>query len=447
MNIFRTIAYRAIKLQRKCQRAVRYCSTSVWQEEKKSWWVNVIKTLNLTVRSFTNKQLQQRAGSLTYHTVLAVVPGLAMLFAIGRGFGFQNLLQSELFKFFPAQQEALKEAFTFVDGYLSQTSQGLFVGIGIVVLLWTLISLMGNVEDAFNYVWNVRKGRNFYRKITVYTTLFVLLPILMICSAGISIFMSNAVQESVRLDFLSPFLLKLLDYTPLFISWLIFTAAFWLIPNTKVKFKYALISGFVCGTAFYLLQWLFVSGQIYVAKYNAIYGSFAFLPLLLLWIYLSWMIAMIGVGLTYSMQNYVNYSYHDDIKHISGNYLDDVTLVTLAVIVNRFQNKQQPCSANMLTRFYNMPAELTAKVLNRLKDAKLISVLQSEEDDDRFQPAFNIDEMTVNSVRKALDSAGKSHFAKKVDTRFAHAIEQLHQLHQQQTLAGDLLIKDLLPNE
>ncbi|MBQ4138479.1 MAG: hypothetical protein II592_02915, partial [Muribaculaceae bacterium] len=136
-----------------------------------------------------------------------------------------------------------------------------------------------------------------------------------------------------------------------------------------------------------------------------------------------------------------------DIKHISGNYLDDVTLVTLAVIVNRFQNKQQPCSANMLTRFYNMPAELTAKVLNRLKDAKLISVLQSEEDDDRFQPAFNIDEMTVNSVRKALDSAGKSHFAKKVDTRFAHAIEQLHQLHQQQTLAGDLFVKDLLPNE
>ena len=254
MNIFRTIAYHAIKLKRKSQRAVRYCSTGVWQEEKKSWWVNVIKTLNLTVRSFTNKQLQQRAGSLTYHTVLAVVPGLAMLFAIGRGFGFQNLLQSELFKFFPAQQEALKEAFGFVDSYLSQASEGLFVGIGIVVLLWTLISLMGNVEDAFNYVWNVRKGRNFYRKITVYTTLFVLLPILMICSAGISIFMSNAVQDMVRIQFLSPFLLKLLDYMPLLISWLIFTAAFWLIPNTKVKFKYALISGFVCGTAFYLLQ-------------------------------------------------------------------------------------------------------------------------------------------------------------------------------------------------
>ena len=444
MNIFGQIAYRAIMLKRKCQRAVRYCSTGVWKEEKKSWWVNVIKTLNLTVRSFTNKQLQQRAGSLTYHTVLAVVPALAMLFAIGRGFGFQNLLQGELFKFFPAQQEALKEATSFVDSYLSQASEGLFVGIGIVVLLWTLISLMGNVEDAFNYVWNVRKGRNFYRKITVYTTLFVLLPVLMICSAGISIFMSNAVQDMVRIQFLSPFLLKLLDYTPLLISWLIFTAAFWLIPNTKVKFKYALISGVVCGTAFFLLQWLFVSGQIYVSKYNAIYGSFAFLPLLLLWIYLSWMIAMMGVGLTYSMQNYVNYSYHDDIKNISGNYLDDVTLVTLAVIVNRFQQKQKPCSAKMLTRVYNMPAELTTKVINRPKDAQLISVLQSEEDDDRYQPAFNVDEMTVNTVRRALDNAGQSRFAKKVDTRFASAIDQLRQLQKQQSLAGDLLIKDLL---
>ena len=188
-----------------------------------------------------------------------------------------------------------------------------------------------------------------------------------------------------------------------------------------------------------------MTGQIYVSKYNAIYGSFAFLPLLLLWIYLSWMIAMMGVGLTYSMQNYVNYSYHDDIKQISDNYLDDVTLVTLAVIVNRFQLKQQPCSANMLTKVYNMPAELTTKVINRLKDAQLISVLQSEEDDDRYQPAFNVDEMTVNSVRMALGTAGKSKFAKKVDTRFAHTIDQIRQLQKQQSQAGDLLVKDLLP--
>ncbi len=447
MKLLRAITYHAIKLKRKCQRAIRYCSTGVWKDEKKSWLTNVIKTINLTVRSFTNKQLQQRAGSLTYHTVLAVVPALAMLFAIGRGFGFQNLLQGELFKFFPAQQQALNEAFSFVDGYLAQASQGVFVGIGIVVLLWTLISLMGNVEDAFNYVWNVNKGRNFYRKITVYTTLFVLLPILIICSAGISIFMSNAVQEMVDIEFLSPVLLKILDYTPLFISWIIFSVAFWLIPNTKVKFKYALISGLICGTAFYLLQWLFVSGQIYVAKYNAIYGSFAFLPLLLLWIYLSWMIALIGVGLSYSMQNYVNYSFHDDIKNISGNYLDNVTLVTLAVIVKRFEYKQQPCSANMLTRFYNMPAELTAKVIERLKNAQLISVIQSEEDDDRYQPAFDIDLMTVNSVLNALGNAGKSKFAKKVDTRFAHAFDQVRQLKQRQSRTGDLLVKDLLPTE
>lgn len=447
MKLLRAITYHAIKLKRKCQRAIRYCSTGVWKDEKKLWLTNVIKTINLTVRSFTNKQLQQRAGSLTYHTVLAVVPALAMLFAIGRGFGFQNLLQGELFKFFPAQQQALNEAFSFVDGYLAQASQGVFVGIGIVVLLWTLISLMGNVEDAFNYVWNVNKGRNFYRKITVYTTLFVLLPILIICSAGISIFMSNAVQEMVDIEFLSPVLLKILDYTPLFISWIIFSVAFWLIPNTKVKFKYALISGLICGTAFYLLQWLFVSGQIYVAKYNAIYGSFAFLPLLLLWIYLSWMIALIGVGLSYSMQNYVNYSFHDDIKNISGNYLDNVTLVTLAVIVKRFEYKQQPCSANMLTRFYNMPAELTAKVIERLKNAQLISVIQSEEDDDRYQPAFDIDLMTVNSVLNALGNAGKSEFAKKVDTRFAHTFDQVRQLKQRQSRTGDLLVKDLLPTD
>ena len=156
------------------------------------------------------------------------------------------------------------------------------------------------------------------------------------------------------------------------------------------------------------------------------------------------MIALIGVGLTYSMQNFVNYSYHDDIINISGNYLDHVTLITLGVIVKRFELKQQACSSGMLTKLYNMPAELTAKVINRLKDAHLISIIQSEDDDDRYQPAFNIEKMTVNSVRCALATSGKANFAGKVDARFAAAIARLEQLHERQALAGDLLVKNLL---
>ena len=161
---------------------VTYCINGVWNDTRALWSVKTLKIINLSVRSFLRHDLQMRAGSLTYNTVLAIVPALAMLFAIGRGFGFQNLLQSELFRYFPAQQQALESALKYVDNYLSQASQGAFIGIGLVFLLWTLHSLMSNVEDTFNYVWGVTKRRSVLRKFTDYSAILLLLPLMMICS-------------------------------------------------------------------------------------------------------------------------------------------------------------------------------------------------------------------------------------------------------------------------
>ena len=151
----------------------RYMVDGVWSDTRRSFKVNVVKTLNLSVRSFFNSDLQMRAGYLTYQTLLAIVPALALVFAIGRGFGFQNILQSQLFNSFPAQKEALSKAFTFVDSYLAQSSEGIFVGIGIVFLLWTLISLIGNVEDCFNTIWGIKQGRSIWRKLTDYSAIVV----------------------------------------------------------------------------------------------------------------------------------------------------------------------------------------------------------------------------------------------------------------------------------
>ena len=118
---------------------------------------------------------------------LVMVPALAMLFAIARGFGFQNLVESEILSFFPSQHTALKAAFGFVDSYLAQTSEGVFVGIGVVVLLWTLISLLGSVEDSFNNIWNITSGRSIFRKMTDYLAILLILPVFMICSASLSL--------------------------------------------------------------------------------------------------------------------------------------------------------------------------------------------------------------------------------------------------------------------
>ncbi|MDE6468804.1 MAG: YihY/virulence factor BrkB family protein [Muribaculaceae bacterium] len=133
--------------------AWNYFNTGVWSDPRRKWWINVVRTLNLSINSFLNRDIQTQACAMTYRTLLAVVPALALILAIGRGFGIQSVLQEELYHLFPAQKVAIQYAMNFVDSYLQQASEGIIVGVGILFLLYTLISLISNVEDTFNFIW------------------------------------------------------------------------------------------------------------------------------------------------------------------------------------------------------------------------------------------------------------------------------------------------------
>lgn len=219
----------------KVMAAYGYFWTGVWKDPHKNIWTSTLKTLNLTVRSFTDTGLQNKSMSLTYSTVLALVPALALIFAISRGFGFQDTVQNELYVIFPAQQKAISTAISFVDSYLKQSSQGLFVGVGIVMLLWTLVSLLSNIEEAFNSIWNVKKSRSFPQKVTDYIAICLMVPVLMICSSGASIFMSTIVQENLNLPFLTPVINSLLEFAPLVMAWLAFTLSYF--PGISAPLK------------------------------------------------------------------------------------------------------------------------------------------------------------------------------------------------------------------
>ena len=145
------------------KRLWQFVSVDIWHVTEYKLHIHILKTLNLSVRCFLNEKLQEKASALTFSTILAIVPALAMLFAICKGFGFQHIIQSQLFDYFPAQRNALEYMLGFVDQYLDQMKGGVFVGIGLCFLLWTLISLLSNIEKAFNDIWQVQGGRSFYR--------------------------------------------------------------------------------------------------------------------------------------------------------------------------------------------------------------------------------------------------------------------------------------------
>ncbi len=405
-----------------------YGKTNVWKDQRRVWYVDLIKTINLSVRSYLDKNLQSRASSLTYNTLLAIIPVFALMFAIARGFGLQDVIQSELGKMLPAQAKMINISFGFVDKYLATASGGVFVGVGILFLLWTLISLLRNIEMTFNYVWGVKVGRSPFRMITDYTAIIIILPILIICSSGISLFMSSVVQDSINnpVGLLSPVLRWLLDIAPWILTCLFFSGMYILIPYTKVKFKYALIAGFICGTLFQLLQYLFVTGQMYVTKYNAIYGSFSFLPLFMIWMYLTWLICISGGILTYSSQNVFRFNYVAQIKNISQRYFDELSLYVVLIVVARFEQGKPPLTKLQIMSEFNVPMQLLNIIVNKLVDAGLFSVVLNADDTHSYQPATNLAKMTIAEFMKKFRRIGSYGFV--VELRSDSAIQNISRL-------------------
>ncbi len=409
-----------ITLSEKIQNLFGYLSSGIWSDPRRTWWLSVLRTLNLSVNSFLNRDIQTQACAMTYRTMLAVVPALALLVAIGRGFGIQNVIQEELFQLFPAQKVAITYATGFVERYLEQASEGIFVGVGIVFLLYTLISLLGNVEDTFNYIWGQKQGRTIWSNLSRYTATMLILPVLMICASGINLLLSSTLKAIFHSSFMTPVISVMLECASWFMMWLFFAAAYMLIPNTKVKFKNAFISGVFAGTGFMILQWLFVTGTLYVTKYNAIYGSFAFLPLLLIWLQLVWVITLAGAVICYSSQNVFAFNLEREVSLISSQYHAKVTLAIISIITTRFINNERVATAHDFMDFYDLPARLVTSITDRLCKVGIVNRVVVEDDRDQFgfQLAVEPSELTIDYLTNILYTEGLDDFIPEFNNRF-----------------------------
>ncbi len=434
------------RIVEKIENAIAYCSNGVWSDQRKTLKVNIIKTLNLTVQAFLNRDLQIKSMAITYQTVFAMVPALALLLAISRGFGFQEMVEKELFTYFPSQTKALSAALGFVDSYLAEASSGVLVGVGLVVLLYTLISLLSTIEDTFNNIWDIKRDRTIEQKVKDYIAIFLLIPILMILSSGITFFMSTTVVAVVPFKFLTPMVNALMELAPFVLTWLAFALCFWLIPNTKVKFKYAAISGGLCALAFEVIQWLLMSGQIYVSKYNAIYGSFAFLPILLIWMQLSWLLLLSGCGLTYAMQNIFSYNFLGNIQNISISYYIKVLLVVTGVIYRRFHNGETAPTRNSLSLDYGLPIRMVSSIAERLQKSGLVQVtgISADKEDPGLVPTTDTDKVTVEETLSRVLEEGMKDFIPEFRNTYAGALTQINDIFTKMyDASGSMLIRDL----
>lgn len=406
----------------------------------------IIKTVYLCINRFTKDRLANKASALTYSTLLAIVPILAILFAIARGFGFSNLMEHQLRTGLGGNPETTEAILSFVDSYLSQTKGGIFIGIGLIMLLWTVINLISSIEITFNRIWQVKKARSMYRKITDYFSMLLLMPILIVVSGGLSIFMSTMLKEMHDFVLLGPMLKFLIRLIPFAITWIMFTGLYAYMPNTKVKLKHALISGILAGTAYQAFQFLYISGQLWVSRYNAIYGSFAALPMFLLWLQISWTICLFGAELAYAGQNIRNFSFDKDTQNISRRYRDFISILIMSLIAKRFEQNREPYTAELISEENHIPIRLTNQILYRLQEINLIHEVATDEKstDIAYQPSIDINQLNVGLLLDRLDSYGSENFKIDKEEEFSNEWKVLMESREEYyKKASKVLLKEL----
>ena len=368
----------------------------------------VMRRLVLTVRAFVSERMTYRAAALTYSTLFSIVPLLAIIFAIARGFGLDAFIEERIRENFAAQPEVTDMVMGFVRSYLEHTQGGVFLGVGILLLLWTLTSLTNSIETTFNQIWQVKRERSTFRKITDYTAVFFLLPIFIVVTSGLSIFVSTFVERLPDILLLRPALVNVFRLAPYVLMCLTFTAMYAFMPNTRVSLRSAFTAGLPAGIAFQALQFFYIHSQLWVTSYNAIYGSFAALPLFLLWCQLSWYVCLFGATLSYVDQNIDSFYYGKELPAMSRRYHDYLCMNLAAAVCRRFAEGRRPPTAAALAEGGKTPIRLATDILYELCRAGLLLEVAGDEkgESPRFIPARDIHSITPAVLFRTLDAAG-----------------------------------------
>lgn len=398
----------------KIQKIVDFFNTGIWRITAKDaspvkfLLVQVVKTLMIAVRFFLTKRVMQKASALTYSTLLAIVPILAVVFAIARGFGFSKYIEMWFREALTAQPQAAEIIIGFVNSYLVHTQSGVFLGIGLLFMLYTVLMLVSNVEDAFNEIWQVTKPRSLFRTFTDYLAMFFCFPIVIVVTTGISIFMATVADTFTDYLMLGPFLRFLIDLTPYVLMSGMFIALYIFMPNTHVPVKHAVVPGILAGVAMQGLQLFYIHAQIFLSGYNAIYGSFAALPLFMLWMQISWTICLFGAELSYANRHLDYYDYDTNTEELSYRYRTMLCAMLMSCICKRFADGKKPYSASKLRKETKIPIRIVNDLLMQLIKAGMVVEVTSDEKSEtsHFMPAEDINNLTLGKMVERLEAQG-----------------------------------------
>ena len=402
-------------IKKRLQDIYKFLTVGIWSVGKddvpsmRFLFYSILKKLLLAIEFTTTKRITSAAAALTYSTLLAIVPIFAVVFGIARGFGFNKYIELWFRESFSSQPQVAEIIIGFVNSYLVHTKSGLFLGIGLLFMLFTVMMLISNIERTFNDIWQVKKPRSVFRTITDYTSMLLLVPIVIVITSGISIFFATIfkeIEDTMVIGSLAQFFLQLMPYA---IMSGVFIALYLFMPNTKVKVGCAIVPGILAGVAMQGLQLFYINSQIWVSSYNAIYGSFAALPLFMLWVQISWLICLFGAELCYASQNMDDYAFKAKTEDLSHRYKTLLCLVISSRICHRFSEGGKPYSALKLKLDTGIPIRIVNDLLYELVKIGVLTEIPGGDKDGEslYQPAECLSRLSVGTLIDRLEAHGK----------------------------------------
>lgn len=413
----------------------KFFNVTLWhfKIKEQTWlasvFINTLRVFMLSFRLFFKNQCPVKASALTYYTLLSIVPIAALMFGIAKGYGYENILHDKLRANLEGHEEVANRIISFSGAMIENTRGGVVAGFGVILLMWTALKLLNSIESSLNDIWGVKKGRPILRKLSDYLAILLICPFLIVMSGSTLVYLSSTLSGIAhRLPFtetINTVIYFMGSLMPAAIIWLVFTFIYMLMPNTKVYFKSAFLAGFVAGSIYLLVQSTYIITQIFVAKYNGVYGSFAALPLFLIWLQLSWTIVLYGAELSFAIQNVNVYELSPGDIAMSLKQKNIYALRIVRECSQRFEFQQPPLSDEEISSSLEIPVRSTRYVLFELVAAGVLSCVERKKDDTpAYQPALPTELLTPVRVIKMLENKGET-ADKKTSANFDKVIDSI----------------------
>ena len=374
----------------------------------KALGIRILRIFVLIGEGFTKSQVQIGASSLTFYSLLATVPILTFFFGLARGFLLEKVFKHWLSRQLEGQATVIDKLITFAQNTLSQGGETVLLGSGLALLLWSGIRILTHLELSINHIWEAKSRRTLARRFSDYMALFFICPIFVLVSISFTAYFSSEVAALAKTDAFIRFLSPLLSLVPFVLLWILFTFIYIFIPGVRVNFMAAFWGGFVTSIIYQVVQWIYIYFQVGVTTYNAVFGTLAALPLFLIWLYVSWIIVLLGAKMTFAFQNVNAFEFMVHDVHLSHHFRHILCLRITHMVFRRFKEAKPPPTATELANSLSIPLLLVTRLIYHLIESGVLSEVQGEKGQPcGYQPARSIEELTIKDILDMISHKGE----------------------------------------